>query len=197
MKKTLYDLTKDEWNTLFPVELVDHDPEWKNSFEKEKKRITNKVGNEIILRVEHFGSTAIPKIKSKPYIDLLIEIPKEFLFNQNLVEKFTELGYSHFKVPTRENIEEYSSFGKGYNLNGKKEQIFHIHMCPINNCMWDQIKFRDYLNQNEKRAKEYENLKLELALKYGNDRGAYVLGKAEFINETLKLIKEKPKRKNE
>ena len=196
MNKTLYDLTKDEWNTLFPVELVEHNPEWKIIYENEKKRIIDKVGNEIILRVVHFGSSSIPKIKSKPYIDLLIEIPKELLFDENLIEQFTELGYSHFKVPARENIEEYSSFGKGYNLNGEKEQIFHIHMCPKDNIMWEQIKFRDYLNANEKRAKKYENLKLELASKYRNDRGAYVLGKAEFIKETLKLIKEKPAHNN-
>ena len=188
MKKTLYDLTKDDWNTLFPVELVDHNPQWKEVYENEKKQIIEKVGGDIILRVEHFGSSSIPKIKSKPYIDLLIEIPKELLFDENLIQKFAELGYSHFKVPARENIEEYSSFGKGYNLNGEQEQIFHIHMCPKDNIMWEQIKFRDYLNLNEKRAKEYESLKLELASKYRNDRGAYVLGKSEFIKETLKLM---------
>ena len=49
--------------------------------------------------------------------------------------------------------------------NGKNEQIFHIHMCPKDNAMWEQIDFRDYLNSNNKRAKEYEDLKLELAFK--------------------------------
>ncbi len=188
MKKTLNDLTKDEWNTLFPIELIDHNPEWKAIYEKEKKRIVENVGNETILRIEHFGSTSIPTIKSKPYIDLMIEIPKEKLFDDNLISQFTELGYSHFVVPKRENIEAYSSFGKGYNVDGKKEQIFHIHMCPEDNVMWKQIDFRDYLNSNEIRAKEYESLKLDLASKFKNDRGAYVLGKTEFIKETLKLI---------
>lgn len=191
MKKTLYDLTKEEWNTLFPIHLVEHNAEWKNIYKIEKKRIIEKVGNEIILRIEHFGSSSIPNIKSKPYIDLMIEIPKQVLFDENLIAKFTELGYSHFVVPARENIEAYSNFGKGYNLDGKKEQIFHIHMCPKNNVMWKQIDFRDYLNENLERAKEYESLKLELASKFKNDRGAYVLGKTEFVNETLKLIAEK------
>ncbi len=188
MKKTLNDLTKEDWNTLFPIELVDHDPEWKNTYEKEKEQILQKVGNETILRVEHFGSSSIPSIKSKPYIDLMIEIPKEKLFDEKLIAQFSELGYSHFVVPKREDIEVYSTFGKGYNLDGTKEQIFHIHMCPKENVMWKQIDFRDYLNTNEKRAKEYENLKLDLASKYKNDRGAYVLGKTAFIKETLKLI---------
>ncbi|MBW1296272.1 GrpB family protein [Aquimarina litoralis] len=191
MNKTLYDLTKEEWNTLFPIQLVDHNPEWKLIYNKEKNRILTKVGSEKILRIEHFGSSSIPTIKSKPYIDLMMEIPKSLLFNKDLIEQFTELGYSHFEVPARENIEAYSSFGKGYNLNGVKEQIFHIHMCPENNVMWKQIAFRDYLISNPDRAKAYENLKIELASKYKNDRGAYVLGKTDFVNETLQIIQTK------
>jgi GrpB-like predicted nucleotidyltransferase (UPF0157 family) len=188
MKKTLNDLTKEDWNRLFPIELVDHNPEWKNIYETEKERIIKSVGIEIILRIEHFGSSSIPSIKSKPYIDLMIEIPKETLFDENLIAKFTELGYSHFVVPARENIEAYSSFAKGYNPDGIKEQIFHIHMCPKDNVMWKQMDFRDYLIENTKRAKEYENLKLKLASEFKNDRGSYVLGKTDFVNETLEII---------
>jgi GrpB-like predicted nucleotidyltransferase (UPF0157 family) len=191
MKKTLYDLTKDDWNTLFPVELVDHNPEWRKIYEKEKDRIIEKVGSETILRIEHFGSTSIPRIKSKPYVDLMIEIPKKLLFDKNLISKFTELGYSHFEVPARENIEAFSSFGKGYNFEGKKEQIFHIHMCPKDNVMWKQIGFRNFLTSNPERAKQYENLKIELATKFKNDRGSYMLGKTDFVNETLNIINEK------
>ena len=194
MKKTLYDLTKEEWNTLFPIHLVEHNPEWKNLYKIEKERILEVVEAESILRIEHFGSSSIPSIKSKPYIDMMIDIPNELLFDESLIEKFTDLGYSHFKVPARDDIKEYSSFGKGYNIDGEKEQIFHIHMCPKENIMWRQIDFRDYLNEHIERAKEYENLKLELASKYKNDRGAYVLGKTEFVYETLKLITEKTNR---
>ena len=191
MKKALNDLTKEDWNTLFPIELVDHNPEWKNIYENEKQRILDKVGKDKILRTEHFGSSSITSIKSKPYIDLMIEIPADLLFDEKLIEQFTELGYAHFKVPARENIAEYSTFGKGYNVDGTKEQIFHIHMCPKDNVMWKQIDFRDYLNANDKRAKEYENLKLELASKFKNDRGSYVLGKTDFVNETLDIISRK------
>ncbi len=80
------------------------------------------------------------------------------------------------------------SFGKGYNFNGVKEQIYHIHMCPKDNLMWEQVDFRDYLISNH-RAKAYEELKIELASKYRNDRGEYLLSKTNFINETLNLIK--------
>ena len=189
MQRSLKDLTKEDWNTLFPIELVNHDPNWKTIFEKEKQRIMNHVGEELVLRIEHFGSSSIPTIKSKPYIDIIIEIPKKSLFEDGIVKSFEALGYSYFKVPERENIDAYMSFGKGYRLDGKKEQIFHIHMCPKDNAMWSQIDFRDYLNANYVRAKAYEDLKLTLASKFKNDRGAYVLGKSGFIKETIGLIR--------
>lgn len=189
MTKTLYELTKEDWNSLFPIEMVDHNPNWKSVFEMEKEAILSTAGSDAILRVEHFGSSSIPNIKSKPYIDMLIEIPTELLFDEDLIAKFETLGYSYFKVPKRDHILAYMSFGKGYRFDGKKEQIYHIHMCPKDNVMWEQLLFRDYLKENEDRAKAYEELKLELASKFRNDRGAYVLGKNDFIKETLELIK--------
>lgn len=189
MTKTLYDLTKDDWNTLFPIELVDHNPRWKTIFEKEKDAIISAIGIESILRVEHFGSSSIPSIKSKPYIDMLIEIPSELLFDESLISKFETMGYSYFKVPERDHIPAFMSFGKGYRFDGKKSQIYHIHMSPKENVMWEQLLFRDYLNEHEDRAKAYEALKVELANKFRNDRGAYVLGKNEFVRETLEMVK--------
>jgi len=189
MKKSLYELTKDDWNTLFPIELVEHNPNWKKIYEEEKQNILSSVGKEVILRIEHFGSSSIPKIKSKPYIDILIEIPKELLFNESVIKSFEGFGYSYFKVPERDNINAYMSFGKGYNLEGKKEQIFHIHMCPKENMMWNQIAFRDYLNSNDERARQYEELKIKLSTQYKNDRGAYMLGKTDFINRNIRIDK--------
>ncbi|MTI41117.1 GrpB family protein [Fulvivirga lutimaris] len=185
-KKSLYDLTKEDWNTLFPVKLYDHNPEWKVIFKLEKEVILDKLGDDV-LRIEHFGSTSIPNIKAKPYIDIIIEIEKEKLFDEDIISKLSELEYTHFKVPEREGIDAYMSFGKGYNLEGENGQIFHIHMCPKDNYMWNQLDFRDYLIANPDRAKAYEKLKLELADKYVNDRGNYMLSKTDFIKETLAL----------
>lgn len=193
MKKSLYDLTKEDWNTLFPVILFDHNPDWKTIYKEEEKRILDALGEGVILNIEHFGSTSIPAIKAKPYIDLIIEVSKEDLFDDQLIKSFESLGYSYFKVPEREDIDAYMSFGKGYALEGEKEQIFHIHACPKDNYMWKQVAFRDYLNENLESAKAYEKLKVASASKFKNDRGSYVLSKTDFINETLAIIyNEKP-----
>lgn len=44
---------------------------------------------------------------------------------------------------------------------------------------------RDYLNANEEKAKEYSELKKQLANKYPNDRIAYTNGKNKLIEEIL------------
>lgn len=186
----LSQLTKEEFNALYPVVLVDHNPEWGRLFESEKALILATIDEGLIKRIEHFGSSSIPGIKAKPYIDILIEIEKEMLFNEDLIEQFKTIEFQHFKVPERDGIDAYMSFGKGYYNDGTKAQIFHIHMCPADNFMWSQIYFRDYLITHPDRLKAYETLKLELASKYKNDRGAYVLGKTSFVKETLDLRKD-------
>ncbi|MEL6536772.1 MAG: GrpB family protein [Bacteroidota bacterium] len=192
MPKSLKDFTREDFNTLYPLELVDHNPDWKRIFEAEKALILAQVDKEALLRIEHFGSSSIPGIKSKPYIDLIIEIPEALLFDEVLIAQFEPLGYTHWQVPAHDGIESYSSLGKGYNAEGRNEQIFHIHMCPGHNQMWQQIAFRDYLIAHPERAQAYEQLKLELVAKYAKDRGAYRNGKTEFIHETLRMLEKAP-----
>ncbi|HAA16598.1 MAG TPA: hypothetical protein DCE41_34770 [Cytophagales bacterium] len=191
MKKELKDFTREDFNRLYPLELVDHNPGWKSIYEAEKELILNNVNSEALLQIEHFGSSSIPGIQSKPYIDLMIEIPGELLFDEGLIAQFEQIGYTHWQIPAHDGIETYSSFGKGYNSEGRPDQIFHIHMCPGSNAMWQQIAFRDYLLTHPERARAYEQLKQELVAKYATDRGAYRNGKTEFIQETLALIEDK------
>ena len=184
MEKKLENLTKQEWDTLFPVELVSHNSMWKNIYEKEEQKIIKKLGSETIIRIEHFGSTSIPGIRAKSYIDIIIEIPKDRLFDEEIINGLIELGYTYFRQSGIET--DYMVFVKGYNLKGVKEQVYHIHMCSKENKMWNQIMFRDYLIGNPARAKEYEHLKIELASNFKNDR----VGKSDFINKTLEMANE-------
>ena len=186
MNKRLEDLTKQEWDTLFPIELVKHNPDWKNIFERERKLINEKIGNQLVA-IEHVGSTAIQGIKAKPYIDISIEIPKESLFNKEIIQALEGLDYHYFKQTGKG--ADYMVFVKGYNLNGLKEQIFHIHMCPGGHEMLEQVLFRDYLIAHPTRAREYEQLKVSLAGQFKNDRVGYRMAKDDFNTETIQRAK--------
>jgi len=187
MKKSIKDFTKKDWDTLFPIKLVEHNPIWTSIFKSEKQKIIKSVGMNFIKRIEHFGSSSIPNIKAKPYIDILIEVPKHLLFDSQMIKGFENIGYTCLTEPIKDNMDNYMILAKGYNLDGTNEQVFHIHACPEGHSMLKQIKFRDYLISNPERAKAYENLKVNLASEFKNDRSGYRIAKTDFINKTLEL----------
>jgi GrpB-like predicted nucleotidyltransferase (UPF0157 family) len=55
---------------------------------------------------------------------------------------------------------------------------------------WDRLLFRDYLIEHPDVAKEYLDLKFDLAKNHPNDRVAYTKGKTEFVERTTQAAKE-------
>jgi GrpB-like predicted nucleotidyltransferase (UPF0157 family) len=53
------------------VAIVPYSPAWPRMFEQEKNHLLNCLPSELIRRIEHFGSTAIPNLSAKPIIDIL------------------------------------------------------------------------------------------------------------------------------
>lgn len=49
-------MTEEEIGKLFPIRLVSYDYEWPKLFDKEKEIIIDKLGKNIVLRIEHFGT---------------------------------------------------------------------------------------------------------------------------------------------
>ena len=55
------------------VEVVPHNPAWKDAYEIEAARIARALGD-LVVAVHHIGSTAIPGIVAKPILDILLEV---------------------------------------------------------------------------------------------------------------------------
>ncbi len=55
------------------VEVVNHNPKWREKFQIEAEKI-NPILGENIIAIHHIGSTAIPDIYAKPIIDILVEV---------------------------------------------------------------------------------------------------------------------------
>ena len=175
----LKDLSLEELWELFPITFTDSTDDFKDIYSEEEKNLKSLLGN-YITRISHIGSTAIKNIKTKPIVDILIEIDfenkddvKEILLNNNyllMCEAFDKI-----------------SFNKGYTTNGYDDKVFHIHIKKYGDC--DELYFRDYLNDNYEKAKEYEELKAELYNKYKPNRDLYTAGKRDFVKAITESAK--------
>ncbi len=175
-------MTAEELGQLFPVVIENCNSAWPEFYRAEEKRIAEAFAPQEIVLMDHIGSTAIPGLKAKSAIDILLQI-SERLELQKLEDVFQSLGYEMNRRP--ENPPPHLTFVKGYSPRGFEGQVFHVHVRYKGD--WDEIRFRDYLIQHNDVAKDYEALKLQLAEKYRNDREAYTEGKSEFIGKVMTL----------
>lgn len=72
--KELHKLTVGELGELFPIIITDYSDKWVDLYNSEAKLITDSFAQTAIVKIDHIGSTAIPKIKAKPTIDILLQI---------------------------------------------------------------------------------------------------------------------------
>jgi GrpB-like predicted nucleotidyltransferase (UPF0157 family) len=192
-KPNIDSLTKEELGQLFPIEIVPYNPGWKATFDIEKNILLSTLSQTIILRIEHFGSTAVPGLSAKTIIDILIEIPP---LTDKLKEKIIEImkTIAYDFIWRKDDVVPYMMFAKGYTLEGIKGQAFHIHIADKTHSLWDRVYFRDYLIQHPENAKEYEKLKFRLMEKHKYDRENYTNAKTEFITRITELAKSEVKK---
>jgi GrpB-like predicted nucleotidyltransferase (UPF0157 family) len=163
------------------VRLVSYTSAWKQLFKQEKAALQDRLAGSIIA-IQHIGSTSIPGMPAKPIIDIAIAVA-HFEQARVCIPMMEELGYQYkgeFGIPRRH------YFVKG------DPRLFHVHMSEIDSQEWhDTLLFRDYLRSHARLAREYAQLKVQLAAQYPHDREAYMEGKTAFVLRVLQLAKSK------
>ena len=178
--KPLSDMTLEELWQLFPIILTEHDPVWKKYYEEEKALLEKSFGN-LLIRIEHIGSTAVEGLIAKPTVDILLEVDPSA--SPDAVRRPAErCGYT---VMSEKTVGEYRlDLCKGYTPQGFADKVFHLHIRHPGD--WDEIVFRDFLRQNPARAQEYARLKTNLQKRFEHDRDAYTEAKGDFIRACVK-----------
>lgn len=171
------------------VSVVPYDPAWPRMFEEEKRHLLDCLPPDMIRRIEHFGSTAIPGLAAKPIVDVLVEVGSLEKTKARIAPLLEAQGYDYFWRATHgeDGPPFYAWFIK---RNSAGNRTHHIHMVEAAFEHWDRLLFRDYLIDHAEVAREYENLKLTLAHDYSNDRVAYTDGKAEFVVRVTQAARE-------
>lgn len=170
------------------VELVDYDARWIQMFLEEKKHLESCLPNDLVKRIEHFGSTAIPQMPAKPIIDILVEVASLERTKAEIVPILESQGYDYFWRATRgEAIPPFYAWFIKRDKLGKRTH--HLHMVEKNFELWDRLLFRDYLREHPTIAKEYAELKMNLSRFHKNDRVRYTEEKTEFIGRVTEIAR--------
>jgi len=166
------------------VSLSDYDPGWPESFCRERAHLEACLPRELIRRIEHFGSTAVPGLAAKPIVDLLVEVSDLAAARERIAPLLEAQGYDYFWRPTfGDDVPPfYAWFIKRDPHSGARTH--HIHMVEGGAefaSHWDRLLFRDHLIAHPELARDYERLKRKLAEVSHADRVAYTQGKSDFI----------------
>ena len=158
------------------VEVVAHDPRWRDEFGAEAKRVAAALGENAVA-VHHIGSTAIPNIYAKPVVDLLVEV-RDVAEVDGRSPAMESLGY--------EVMGEYGIPGRRYFRKDDREGIrtHHVHAFAAGSAEVERhLAFRDYLLAHPSEAQSYSELKRRLAVEHPQSFDGYMDGKDAFIKD--------------
>ncbi|MBY3621856.1 GrpB family protein [Acinetobacter sp. CUI P1] len=160
------------------VEVVPYDPEWKVEFNRIRDQLLSYVGD-LILTIEHVGSTSIEGLAAKPIIDLDLVMDSYDVLPQ-IIERLQLHGYEH---QGNLGIEGREAFKR---RQADKFMKYHLYVCPKDGKGYlEHIAFRDYLRSNASARQAYAEVKQRLAVQYRYDIDAYCEGKTAFVTSIL------------
>ncbi len=156
------------------IEIAHYDPRWPEMFRAEEERIRRALG-ERALRIEHCGSTSVPRLAAKPIIDIILEVADSSreddylpaLENAGYVLRHREPDWHEHRMFRRPEVK----------LN------LHVYSanCPE---VARMLAFRDWLRVNDADREFYERTKRELAAR----KWKYVQDYADAKTDVVKQI---------
>ncbi len=157
------------------IRILAHDPEWALRAQSEISRISRGLG-ELVVGLEHVGSTAVPGLAAKAVIDLQLSVA-EIADRARFLEPLSDLGYLFIADP---GSPEYHFFARPHT----RPRSYHLHVCETGSCHEARhLAVREFLREDPLEAARYAALKRSLVAQHPQDRLAYIAGKAEYMDD--------------
>lgn len=169
--------------------LVDYDEGWPAAFETERQRIADALP-ETALAIEHIGSTAVPGMRAKPILDILVGV--ESLADwEKCYEPLVALGYDY---AVNAGVPNHHIFGRG---RDESERTHLVHIVEYASETWDaEIVFRDALRRDPDLCRAYVEMKEAAVRAAPENRVAYNEYKGPFVQEAKARIFARMQRSN-
>lgn len=162
------------------VIVLPYDKAWRSDFEKIKAEIES-VAGDLIVGIEHVGSTSVEGMSAKPCIDLDIVI-EDVSGMDAIVNRLETIGYIHegdLGITGRE----------AFKYTSKPHlKTHHLYVCPQDSEeLHRHITFRDFLRTHPDALKKYSKVKEEAAALFPDDIDGYIKYKSPCIAELYSL----------
>ena len=162
------------------VIVLPYDVKWKADFEKIKAEIENAIG-QLIVSVEHVGSTSVIGLSAKPCIDIDVVI-KDYSVFDAVVSSLAEIGYIHEGDLGIKDRHAFRYTDKPH------LQTHHLYVCPQNSAeLHRHITFRNFLQNNPDAVEKYSRVKETAAQLFPDNIDKYIKYKSPCIEEIYTL----------
>ena len=162
------------------VIVVPYDTVWESDFKKIKEEINDAIGD-LIVGIEHVGSTAVKGMSAKPCIDIDVII-KDLTVFDDITKRLYAIGYIHEGNLGIIDREAFRYSNKPHLLT------HHLYVCPQYSAeLRRHITFRDFLRENPEAVKKYSAVKEQAALLFPDNIDKYIQYKAPCIEELYEL----------
>ena len=162
------------------VVVVPYDEAWKNAFEEIKNEIEAEIGD-LILGIEHIGSTSVEGLSAKPCIDIDVII-KDYSVFDAVAKKLGTIGYIHEGDLGIQDREAFKYSNKPHLM------MHHLYVCPqYSEELKRHIAFRDFLRHNKEAVMKYSAVKEKAAELFFDDIDRYIAYKTPCIEELYSM----------
>ncbi|MEV0718158.1 GrpB family protein [Asanoa sp. NPDC050611] len=168
-----------------PIIVVPYDDGWPVSFAHERDRVEAALGDLLVGRVEHIGSTSVPGLAAKPIVDMSAVIGS---YDQGAGVARALAAIDWVAAPEPGDVAQRKW---SFCYPDTAWRTHHLHVWEAADPTWPGLlRFRDHLREHPAVAAEYARIKSDLAATDDRDRPKYRAGKAPFIEHVLRLTAE-------
>ena len=161
------------------VIVLPYDAAWKSAFEAIRDEIEAALGD-LIIGIEHVGSTSVEGMSAKPCIDMDVIIKDYSVFDE-IVRKLGAIGYIHEGDLGIKDREAFKYTDKPHLMT------HHLYVCPRESEeLRRHIVFRDFLRRTPEAVRKYSLVKEKAAALFPDEIEQYIAFKAPCIEELYK-----------
>ncbi len=169
--------------TAEQVQVAAYDPAWPALFAQERDHLLDCMPDGLIVRIEHFGSTAVVGLRAKPIVDMVVEVADVDHAKVVFPQRLEPVGYDCFWRPTLgDDTPPWYTWCIRRDPRGQRTHHLHVGAVGFKD---PELRFRDILRTRPEIAAAYAQLKLRLVDQHEGDRVAYTHAKGEFIREAM------------